>query len=249
MNRVNETPEVLGYTKYYEMDGRLRAYSKRTMLLATLFALLAVVSIGFAVFVRFQPATVVRVDSSGNAVVLGGPHQMLGRTTPDMLLASTGQGDASTPGPSEVERVTIVRLFLERYLAYTPDSVAQNIAQALNMMSPNFSKYILDKLTEAGTVRLVKEGNITSEFRINRMDLVNDTRWTYVVVGFKELHHWAKGVERIDRIVGHYRVRLEEVPRSYQYPNGLAVAEFSESQAWGNEETGLLQQGTIDKQR
>ncbi len=50
----------------------LRAYANRAMFLAILFAVIALSSLGFAIYVRIQPPTVIRVDKDGNAVVVGG---------------------------------------------------------------------------------------------------------------------------------------------------------------------------------
>ena len=60
-----DLPERLQYTKYYEHDGMLRSYANRAMVLAMLFAVIAVASLGFAIYVRVQPPTVVRVDAEG----------------------------------------------------------------------------------------------------------------------------------------------------------------------------------------
>jgi hypothetical protein len=62
-----DLPERIRYTKYYEHDGMLRAYANRAMLLAMLFAVIAMSSLGFAIYVRVLPPTVVRVDEDGNA--------------------------------------------------------------------------------------------------------------------------------------------------------------------------------------
>src|SRR5215469_3815472 len=67
----NEVPEIARYTRYYEHDGMLRAYASRAMLLAVVFASIAVGSLGLAVYLRVQPPTVIRVDKDGNAVVVG----------------------------------------------------------------------------------------------------------------------------------------------------------------------------------
>src|SRR6266403_5815947 len=64
--------ERAGYTKYYEHDGQLRAYANRSMLMAGLFGVIALVSLGFAIYVRLQPATVIRVSADGEATVVGG---------------------------------------------------------------------------------------------------------------------------------------------------------------------------------
>ena len=55
---ANELPEFSRCTKYYEHDGLLRAYANRAMLLAMIFAVLALASLGFAIYVRVQPPTV-----------------------------------------------------------------------------------------------------------------------------------------------------------------------------------------------
>src|SRR5579859_7685043 len=72
-SRVTELPEIARYTKYYEHDGMLRAYANRAMLLAMIFGVLAVGSLGFAIYVRVEPPTVIRIDKDGNASVVGGP--------------------------------------------------------------------------------------------------------------------------------------------------------------------------------
>ena len=42
------------------------------MLMAGLFGVIALVSLGFAIYVRLQPATVIRVSADGEATVVGG---------------------------------------------------------------------------------------------------------------------------------------------------------------------------------
>lgn len=246
MNKPMEKPESYRYTKYYEQDGRLRAYANRMSLLTILFAALAVGNLSFAIYVRSQPAKVFRVDSAGNAALLGDERKAVTDPSARLLLANES---SVKNGPTDIERIAVVRKFLKLYLAYTPETVAENIADALNMMTPNFSSYTLGFLSKAQTVREVKEKSITSDFQITSLELVGDTKWTYFVTGYKEVHHADNAVERIDRIVGHYHIRLLEVPRSYQFSNGLAVAEYYETQGWGDQQTGLLQESSTDKQK
>src|SRR5207237_7314568 len=61
----------LRYTKYYEHEGMLRAYANRAMAMAFLFAALAIASLAFAIYVRIQPPTVIRVDTDGSASFVG----------------------------------------------------------------------------------------------------------------------------------------------------------------------------------
>jgi hypothetical protein len=70
-NEEIEAPEKLRYSRYYEHDGALRAYANRAMLLAFLTIPATLLAIGFAVYVRLQPPTVIRVDENGQAAVLG----------------------------------------------------------------------------------------------------------------------------------------------------------------------------------
>ena len=67
-----ERPERLHYTKYYEHDGALRAYANRAMVLACSMSLLALLSLAFAIYVRMQPPTIIRVSADGESTVLSG---------------------------------------------------------------------------------------------------------------------------------------------------------------------------------
>src|SRR5258708_38586439 len=96
-DRRPELPEVTRYTKYYEHDGMLRAYANRAMLLAMIFGVLAIGSLGFAMYVRIQPPTVIRVDKDGNASVVGGPRA--GKVARFSLSAGTSE----EIGPTDLE--------------------------------------------------------------------------------------------------------------------------------------------------
>ena len=90
-----DLPERLQYTKYYEHDGMLRAYANRAMVLAMLFALIATASLGFAIYVRVQPPTVVRVDAEGHAtpaVRPDGSQDLLKRRAPLSICWATAWG-------------------------------------------------------------------------------------------------------------------------------------------------------------
>ena len=248
MRRMRQLPEITRYTKYYEHDGMLRAYANRAMLLAIIFGLLAASALGFAIYVRLQPPTVIRVDKDGNAAVVGGPRagkraafNLSTDTSPDALSRSV----AST----ELEGRALVRQFLSRYLAYTPDSVDRNLAEALNMMTANLRVYSMNRLRDEDTVGKVKADHIISDFAIRSMEHVKGTPWTYTVFGVKEVHRIKDGTEATDRIVGRYDVRLVETTRSEVNPSGLLVAEYGEQQMVGEREPGLLQNSALDKDR
>ena len=168
-----ELPEVASFTRYYEHDGMLRAYANRAMFLAILFAVIAVSSLGFAIYVRVQPPTVIRVDQDGNAMVVGGGSAKQDRTTQMAMMLSAqaaGPDDPVSPGvaPTDLEGKAVVRRFLEHYLSYTPDSAPRNLAESLNMMTNNLRTFTLNKLRDDDTVGKIVEDHIISDLRIRK---------------------------------------------------------------------------------
>jgi len=235
-----DLPERVQYTKYYEHDGMLRAYANRSMLLAILFAVIAMSSLGFAIYVRVQPPTVVRVDQNGNATALGAVHDENQHALPVLSAES-----ASDSTPSELEAKAVVRLFLENYEGYTPATVDHNLATALNMMTANLRTYSLGKLRDEDTVGKIREDRIISQFLIRTIEPVKNAPFTYVAFGVKEVRRVRNKVESTDRIVGRYSVRLLQDRRSESNPSGLLVAECSEQQMVGERDADLLQQSQL----
>lgn len=238
----NRRIESAGYTKYYEHDGMLRAYANRTMLLATIFGLIALCSLGFAIYVRLQPPTVIRVDKDGNASVVGAA-----RFGPSRLFSLSSEA-SSEAAPTDLEGRAVVKRFLDQYLSYTPDSVDRNLSEALNMMTTNLRTYSLNQLRDSDTVGKIKQDHIISDFEIKSIEHVKATPWTYLAFGVKEVHQVRKGTEVTDRIVGRYTVRLVEDRRTDDNPSGLLVGEYKEQQMVGDRETGLLQHSNLEAQ-
>jgi type IV secretory pathway component VirB8 len=243
-NGLADPREMARYTKYYEHDGMLRAYANRAMWLAMIFAVVAVASLGFAIYVRVQPPTVIRVDKDGNAAVVGGPRPLgVGMFS---VSANAPSFDSSLGvGPTDLEGRAVVRQFLTRYLAYTPDSVDRNLAEALNMMTANLRTYSMNKLRDDDTVGKIKSDHIISDFEIRSIQPVKGTPWAYTVFGVKEVHRVKNATETTDQIVGRYNVRLVETTRSEVNPSGLLVAEYGEQQMVGDRESGLVQKSDL----
>ena len=243
IDRSQQSLESVGYTRYYEHDGMLRAYANRSMVLAMIFGVIALGSLGFAIYVRLQPPTVIRVDKDGNATVAGAAAHL----TPSARFTYPADV-ASETAPTELEGKAVVRRFLVQYLSYTPDSVDRNLAESLNLMTNNLRTYAMNKLRDDDTVGKVKTDHIVSDFRIRSIEQVNGTPWSYVTFGVKEVHRVRNGTEVTDRIVGRYNMRLVQVERSELNPSGLLVAEYSEQQMVGDRDSGLLQESTLEKQ-
>lgn len=236
-------PEKARYTRYYEHDGILRAYANRAMLLAMLFGVIALTSLGFAMYVRLQPVTVIRVDEKGEATVVGGPASgPRGGGLLGALRVSTANAETS---PADVEGRAVVRRFLGSYLNYTPTSVDRQLADALNMMTQNLRQFTLNKLRQEDTVGKVKEETITSRFKLDAIEPYEKQPWTYVVFGVKEVSRIQQETERTDRIVARYTVRLVQEQRSELTPNGLLIAEYKEEQMVGEKDFGLEQRSKL----
>lgn len=243
-------PEITAYTKYYEHDGLLRAYANRAMFLAILFGIIAFGSLGFAIYVRIQPPTVIRVDKDGDATVVGARTG----TDPTSKLAAALSAESATDSassdsiaPTELEGKAVIRRFLQHYLSYTPDSVTRNLAESLNMMTANLRKLTMDKLRDDDTLGKIKQDQIIADFRIRSIERAKDAPWTYKVFGVKEVHKIKNGAEVTDRIVGQYNMRLMEERRTEFNPSGLLVADYSEQQMVGERDNGLLQRSELDK--
>ena len=245
-----EIPETARYTKYYEHDGMLRAYANRAMFLAVLFGVIAFGSLGFAIYVRIQPPTVIRVDKDGNAAVVGGWRQNRASQL-EMTLAAQAAGSDATASdgvaPSDLEGKAVVRRFLEHYLSYTPDSAPRNLAESLNMMTANLRTFTMNKLRDDDTVGKIQQDHIISDLRIRSIERTKNGPWAYVIFGVKEVHKVKNGAEATDRIVGQYNIRLVEERRSEFNPSGLLVAEYSEKQMVGERDNGLEQRSELDK--
>jgi hypothetical protein len=231
----NAATDHVHYTRYYERDGMLRAYANRSMVLAMAFAVMAFGSFAFAVYVRLQPPTVIRVDSDGDATVVGGTP------APGHSRGLTFVASGAEAAPSDVEAKATVRRFLEHYLNYTPDTVDRQMADALNMMTGNFRTLVLDRLRDDDTVNKIQDDHIVSNFTIRAINSVPNSPLTYTAFGVKEIHRVKNKQETTDQIVGRYNVRLAVDRRTEYNPSGLLIAEFWEQQMVGDKNTGLAQ--------
>jgi hypothetical protein len=234
-NNSETGPANMRYSRYYEHDGMLRAYANRSMVLALLFGVLAMGSLGFAVYVRLQPPTVIRVDADGDATVVGGTP-FAGHTRGLTFLTS-----AAEAGPSDVEAKAVVRRFLDHYLNYTPATVDKQMADALNMMTGNFRTLVMGRLRDDDTIYKIQDDHIISNFTVRTIDAVKGNPLTYTAFGVKEVHRLKNREETTDHIVGRYSVRLIFDRRSEYNPSGLLIADYWEQQMVGEKNTSLEQ--------
>jgi hypothetical protein len=227
-------PEKLRYSRYYEHDGALRAYANRAMLLALISLPTAFVAITLAACVRLQPPTVIRVDSSGTAAAIGeqsGP--------PKPVLVSQGASAA----PNDFEKAALVRLFLQRYLNFSPDTVNRNWADGLNMMTANLRRAALGAMEKENLVGKIQDDQITCVFHLRSLEPAKDDPLTFTAFGVKEIHHVRDHLETSDKLVGEFHIRLITERRSEANPSGLLIAEYGEQLIEG-ERRDAIAEGT-----
>ena len=242
-NAVGDPPEKTAYTKYYEHDGALRAYSNR-MLWFGIFAIVIALVLALLVFyVRMQPPTVIRISANGEAAVVSGTTR--GWSSPIGFITALAAPKPAAEEPTDVEGRAVVRKFLESYLTYTPGTVETNWASALNMMTANLRTVTMNQLREQDIVSKVQDDAITSTFQLRTIKPVKGQPWTYVAFGVKEVHRAQHKVESTDRLVTQYNVRLLQTDRSERVPSGLLVAEYGEQQMVGEHNNGLSQASVL----
>lgn len=232
-----ELPEKLRYSRYYEHDGALRAYANRAMLLAFLTIPTTLLAVGFAVYVRLQPPTVIRVDENGQAAVLGQMKPAI----------SVTQGVAAEP--SDFEKRAFVRQFLERYLNFSPSNVSRNWADSLNMMTANLRRTAFGGMQKDNMVGKIEDDQTTSDFQLRSLEPTKDEPLTYTAFGVKEVHHIHDHNETVDKVVSEFHVRLVVERRSEQNPSGLLIGEYWERAIEGEKRDWVLQQAGLTAQR
>lgn len=235
--KEGDLPEKLRYSRYYEHDGALRAYANRAMLLAFLTIPTTLLAIGFAVYVRLQPPTVIRVDENGQAAVLGQAKPAI----------SVTQGVAAEP--SDFEKRAFVRQFLERYLNFSPSNVSRNWADSLNMMTANLRRTAFSGMQKDNMIGKIEDDQTTSDFQLRSLEPTKDEPLTYTAFGVKEVHHIHDHNETVDKVVSEFHVRLVVERRSEQNPSGLLIGEYWERAIEGEKRDWVLQQAGLTTQR
>lgn len=244
--RREELPEKSQLSRYYEMDGALRAYANRMALLGVVCGVLALITVSLFAYVRLQPPVVIRVDNAGEATVVGGDTVHLKTGLIPTVKAQVNPTDSSGSAPSDIEGRAIVRKFLATYLTYTPANVERQYADALNLMTLNLRTFTMNKFREDDTLGRIKADSLTSSIKIRSIEPVSGMPWVYQVFAAKEIHRLnLQRIEQTEKMVCRYQVRLVFAGRSQQQPTGLLVGEFWEQQMVGERNSDLEQRSTL----
>src|SRR6516225_7415112 len=110
LKNAPKAPEKAAYTRYYEHDGALRAYSNRMLWFGIAASGISFVLALLFFWQRVQPPTVIRIAANGEATVIGGSTKAPG--TPLGFISAMAAGK---PGeqPADIEGRAVVRKFLE----------------------------------------------------------------------------------------------------------------------------------------
>jgi type IV secretory pathway component VirB8 len=211
------------------MDGALRAFSNRAIVLAGIAVVVACLAVAGLLFVRLQPPTVIRVLPSGEASVVS-PSGSLRSTTPAVL-----QQTLVAEAPNDFEKEAYVRTFLDRYLNYDTHTLGQNWSAALNMMTGNLRHVALIEFQKNDTVGKMEDEQARSAFKLSSIEANKADPLTYTAYGVRTIHRIEKLNESVDQVVEAYRVRLASSERSATNPTGLLIAEFTATQIHGEE--------------
>lgn len=228
---TSDLPEKLKYSRYYEHDGALRAYANRAMVLAFLCVPIALVAVFLAAYARLQPPTIIRIDGNGDAALLGAP-----KSRPQISVLRGAQVESS-----DLEKRAVARLFLERYLNFSPSTIDRSWADSLNMMTSNLRRATLATLQKDNVVGRVQEDQISSVFHLRSLDPEKEDPFAFIAYGVKEVHRIHDHQERSDKLVGEYHIRLIAEKRTEENPSGLLVADYGEKLIEGERQQPSLQ--------
>ncbi len=232
---MKKQAEKVREPRFYEMDGALRAYANRSLVIAGVMGLITLTAVVGFLFVRLQPPTVIKVDSSGQAQVVS-PY---GAGKRRGLLPAVLAG-ARSAGPDEYEKQAFIKQFLNHYLTYDPHTLGQNWADAMNMMTGNLRHTALNQLQRDNTVGKLEDDQALSTLRISSLEASKDDPLTYEAFGVRTVHKMVNDHETIAKLVEQYHIRLAGAERSADNPDGLMIGEYWSKQIEGEKRDAVL---------
>jgi type IV secretory pathway component VirB8 len=227
LNTVSMDSHVEARPKYFEVYGKDIANGNRAWFLAFLMSFVALAAVVFAVLVKTQPPTVIRIAPDGEATVVGRPAKGSALTAADA-------------GADPFLNQAFLKRFLRTYLNYAPANVDDRWATSLNMMTRNLRAETYKQMKDDNAFGKVVDDQIQSVFHLREITSVPGEPLTFVVYGVKDVHHVSDGTETTDHFVNEYRIRLVTDTRSEVNPDGLWIAQYSERAIDGERRSQVL---------
>jgi len=233
-NTSDNSSEPFNFGRSCVRDGVLRAYATRFGLLAFVFGVIALLSLGFAVYVRLQPPTIIRILPNGEANVISGrPPSHKGASA---ILANT----ATSPEPMDYEKQRIIEDFLDCYLNYDFKNVGDRWACALNLTTDTLQRSALDVMKNEDRIGKVRSDKVRSTFQIRQLEPSKQDSMAYTVYGIRNVYRMDGTREVAEQMVNRYEIHLALLDRSSQTPRGLLIGGYREMQLEGEQKELLF---------
>ena len=221
--------EQFDFRHSYVRDGVLRAYANRFAVLAFVSGAIALLSLGFAIYVRLQPPTIIRITPDGEAKVISG-RPLFHKRAPAVLADA-----ATSPEPMDYEKQRIVRDFVDAYLNYDFKNVGDRWATALNLTTDVLKTSAYDVIKKEHRVGMVEAGKVRSTFEIRQFERSKQDDLSYTVYGIRNVYRIDGTREFAEEMVNRYEIRLALLDRSSETPRGLLIADYRETQLEGEQ--------------
>jgi hypothetical protein len=150
------------------------------------------------------------------------------------------KADAANAGPDEYEKQAFVKNFLMRYLNYDPHTLAQNWADAMNLMTVNLRRAALTSMEKNNTVGTLEEEQSSSTFKLSHIEESKTEPLTYIAFGVRTVRSLNNEHEQTSQLVEEYHVRLVNMQRSADNPSGLLIGEYWSEQIEGEKRDAVL---------
>jgi hypothetical protein len=227
--------------RFYHENGAIRVYANRSMVLAGISSMVALLAVAGLIIIRMQPATVIRVGSDGQPSVLS-PSQ---NSKNGLLSSFLKSGSNPEAVPQEYEKEAFIRSFLAHYLDYDPHTLARNWADAMNQMTTNLRHIALLGMQRNDTVGKLEEEQASSSFKLSHIEESKTEPLTYTAFGVRTVRSLDKDREQIDQLVEEYHVRLVGIVRSADNPSGLLVGDYWSKQIQGEKRDAVLSDSSL----
>jgi hypothetical protein len=219
--------EQLDLGRSYVRDGIMLAYANRFGMLAFVCGAIAMVSLGFAIYIRMQPPTIIRISPDGEATVISG-RPFFHRATPAVLANA-----ATSPEPMDYEKERIIRDFLDDYLNYDYRNIGDRWADALNLTNDTLRRPAVDIIKKEDRLGQARAAQMRSTFEIRQLEQSKQDPLSYTVFGVRNVYRMDGTREIAEQMVNRYEIRLALLDRSAAAPRGLLIAKYSETQLDG----------------
>lgn len=195
--------------RFYEVFGDLEAQAEFLKFTTLFLLILLLFSMLGAFILAKRPPVVIRVSEVGKAE------------------AVRDINTSNMPEPPEI--LYFAKAFIKRYSEYNSYTLARDLAEAMNMMTPKYQKTARRDLMESGFLAKVKEAELNVLIEVKEEKIDRDTQDHSIVslVGVKLITSYKNPDYRESNLFKATLV-LAKAPRSLETPTGLLVENYSE---------------------